>query len=182
LSESELVRRAQSGEQEAFCTLVVMHQRRLYALALYLFRNAGDAEEFSQEDWFRAWRDIRHFRSDGAFYAWVRRIQVSLFLNEQRRRERHPEGTCHNDVIEIPSGPAVARMQNAVLLREVAEALGSLSRQQRAVFSLRYSEGMSITEIAAEVGCSSGTVKKALFRAIQKLREKLGCITAAVPG
>jgi len=49
-----------------------------------------------------------------------------------------------------------------------------LTAQQRLVFLLKHNEGMTYEEIAKAFGCSAGTVKKALFRAVTKLRQQLG--------
>jgi len=182
LTECELVRRAQSGDRDAFCALVGLHQRRLYALALYLFRSPADAEDTTQETWLRAWRSLAEYRAEGTFYAWARQILTGVFLNECRRRERHPIAGWEERSVEGVPDRGDIRIRNAVLIGEVAEALATLPGRQRLVFSLKHGEGMSYEEIAAEMECSAGTVKKALFRAVQKLREALGCTTAPQRG
>jgi RNA polymerase sigma-70 factor (ECF subfamily) len=56
-------------------------------------------------------------------------------------------------------------------------ALQRLTPQQRLIFLLKHREGLTYTEIAEVIGCSTGTVKKSLFRALNKLREGLGIET-----
>lgn len=56
----------------------------------------------------------------------------------------------------------------------VLRALGELTEQQRLIFLLKHREGMTSQEIADTLGCSAGTVKKSLFRSIEKLRAALG--------
>ena len=65
-------------------------------------------------------------------------------------------------------------------------ALAELTPQQRLMFLLKHREGMTYQEIASTFGCSAGSVKKSLFRAVLKLRESLGvgggraeCVAAA---
>jgi RNA polymerase sigma-70 factor (ECF subfamily) len=62
---------------------------------------------------------------------------------------------------------------NKVLFESVMSALADLTPTQRLMFLLRHYEGMSYDEIASAMGCSAGTVKKAVSRAISKLRVKL---------
>jgi RNA polymerase sigma factor (sigma-70 family) len=64
--------------------------------------------------------------------------------------------------------------QRKILTGRVMLALGELTEQQRLIFLLRHREGMTSREIAESLGCSAGTVKKSLFRSIEKLRASLG--------
>jgi RNA polymerase sigma-70 factor (ECF subfamily) len=49
----------------------------------------------------------------------------------------------------------------------------SLSDKQRAVFALRHFHGLKLQDIARTLGCAEGTVKNYLFRATQRMQEKL---------
>ena len=53
-------------------------------------------------------------------------------------------------------------------------ALGELTEQQRLIFLFKHREGMTCREIAEELGCSVGSVKKSLFRSVEKLRASFG--------
>jgi RNA polymerase sigma-70 factor (ECF subfamily) len=66
-----------------------------------------------------------------------------------------------------------------MLLERVLDALGELTARQRLVFLLKHREGMTCDEIARSLGCSAGTVKKSLYRAVMKLREHLAVDTGA---
>ena len=55
----------------------------------------------------------------------------------------------------------------------VHRALDVLSAAQRQVFVLRHYEGLQLAEIADAMGCSIGSVKVHLFRAVRKLRQEL---------
>ena len=59
------------------------------------------------------------------------------------------------------------------------QALGELTPRERLIFLLKHREGMTCDEIAKACGVSAGTIKKALFRTVRKLREKLGANTPA---
>jgi RNA polymerase sigma-70 factor (ECF subfamily) len=62
---------------------------------------------------------------------------------------------------------------NKLLFENVVSALGELTPAQRLSFLLRHYEGMSYEEIANAMNCSAGTVKKGVWRAIEKLRARL---------
>lgn len=175
------MRRAQAGDPDAFCRLVGLHQRRLKILALCLFRSRSDAEDFSQEVWLRAWRRIGQYREGCSFYTWVRRILINLFLNERRSRLRHPEcqwAECQAEWDARQAGSGEPGIYTSVLASEVADALQELPERHRLMFLLKHREGLTYEEIAELFDCSAGTVKKTLFRTIEKLRERLGCTIA----
>jgi RNA polymerase sigma factor (sigma-70 family) len=66
------------------------------------------------------------------------------------------------------------RLQQQMMVEKVMEGLGELTAQQRLIFLLKHREGMTCDEIARACAVSTGTVKKGLFRAINRLREYLG--------
>jgi RNA polymerase sigma factor (sigma-70 family) len=61
-----------------------------------------------------------------------------------------------------------------MLVEKVMRALDELTPQQRLIFLLKHREGMTYEEISKSIGCSTGTIKKTLFRAVAKLREQMG--------
>jgi RNA polymerase sigma factor (sigma-70 family) len=65
-------------------------------------------------------------------------------------------------------------LEQQFLVTRVLDALGDLTAQQRLIFLLKHQEGMTYEEISQSIGCSTGTTKKALFRAVLKLRQQLG--------
>ncbi|MEW6130017.1 MAG: sigma-70 family RNA polymerase sigma factor [Acidobacteriota bacterium] len=185
LSEAALIKRAKTGDREAFCELARHYERRLYALALYYARDAHDAEDLSQEVWLKAFRAIGNFRGDASFYTWLRRIAVNTFLNHQREAktmtvengltDNQPLTTDEIERLADAQTPDVeAVLMQRQMVERVSAALGELTAQQRLIFLLKHREGMSGEEIAQVCNVSTGTVKKSLFRAVQKIRERLG--------
>jgi RNA polymerase sigma-70 factor, ECF subfamily len=186
LSEAQLIQGAQTGDREAFCLLARSYERRLYQLALHYCRDAHDAEDLSQEVWLKAYRGLGSFRGDSSFYTWLRRIAINTFLNHQRNDS--PAVHINASVTEGEKVPldevyqlADERLQSAEqavaqkqLVEQVTRALAELTPQQRLMFLLKHREEMSVEEIARECKVSTGTVKKSLFRAVQKIRERLG--------
>ena len=180
-NETDLIRRAQADDANAFCSLAERYARRIYLLAFHYCRNTQDAEDLSQEVWLRAYQALRGFRADSSFYTWLRRITINAFLNHQRTSTfRHQGQTTIVELIDSDSETAyelrsasAETVYTKVLFETVMTALGELTPSQRLMFLLRHYEGMSYDEIAAAMGCSSGTVKKGVSRAIFKLRAKL---------
>lgn len=175
-TENELIQHAQAGDREAFCSLTRAYQRRIYSLALYYTRNPMDAEDLSQEVWLKAYRALPEFKGEASFYTWLRQITINTLLNQQRSSfwaaGKKAERLSLDDV-ELPHTIEPALHQR-MLVDQVLHALSELSARERLIFLLKHREGMTYDEIASTCGVSVGTIKKALFRTVTKLREQLG--------
>jgi RNA polymerase sigma-70 factor, ECF subfamily len=179
-TEDELIRRAQAGDLDAFCRLARGYERRVYSLALHFCRDPHDAEDLSQEVWLKAFRSLGSFRAESGFYTWLRRITVNSFLNHRRAltmtREGEKTAIRFDGLEELAEGAGAAEdgLHRRLLAGRVLAALGELTPQQRLMFLLKHREGMTYREIADSFGCSTGAVKKSLFRSLLKLRAALG--------
>ena len=187
IQEDELIERAQAGDQDAFCSLARAYQRRIYALALHYTRDPHEAEDLSQEVWLKAYRALGGFRGEAGFYTWLRKITVNTFLNRQRERKTM-NSTDRKAIVmgelvsleelglaPLPPQPAPEeRLHQQLMAEKVMAGMGELTAQQRLIFLLKHREGMTYEEIAQACAVSTGTVKKALFRAVNRLREYLG--------
>ena len=183
-SDSDLVRRAQAEDIDAFCLLAERYARRIHLLALHYCRHAQDAEDLSQEVWLKAYQALGSFRLESSFYTWLRRITINSFLNHRRSSFFRRQGqTTTVQLVQIDSeapesffesrSTSPENIYNKLLFENVVTALAELTPAQRLSFLLRHYEGMSYDEIANEMNCSSGTVKKGVSRAIGKLRARL---------
>jgi RNA polymerase sigma-70 factor (ECF subfamily) len=191
-SEIELVTEARRGDAEAFSLLAKRFERRIYTLALYYTRDSADAEDLSQEVWLKAYRALPTFRGEASFYTWLRHIMANAFLNHRRdetlrgnERTLSLEPAASAGVDEELSEQLKGRNHHVeeeydrkLLVEKVFQALGELTPQQRLIFLLKHREGMTYEEIAVMLECSVGTIKKALFRAVTKLRRQLGAQSA----
>ncbi|HEX3279691.1 MAG TPA: sigma-70 family RNA polymerase sigma factor [Pyrinomonadaceae bacterium] len=177
-SEDELIRRAQAGESEAFCLLAQAYERRIYSLAFHYCHERQDAEDLSQEVWLKAYAALRTFRFESSFYTWLRKITINCFLNHRRRRSYafswNEQLSDNYTLREADANSFEVSLQNRLVVEKVMRALATVTPQQRLVFLLKHQEGMTYEEIAHELGCSTGTVKKSVSRTIMKLREMLG--------
>ena len=175
-SEAELIQRAQAADAEAFAELAGRYERRIYSLALHYSHDAQDAEDLSQEAWLRAFRSINTFKGESSFYTWIRRITINCFLNRERAPFARLRLMLHQANQDSPRAlpPNIEHsMHDRILFQKVMVALGQLTPRQRLIFVLKHQEGMTYEEIARVLGCSTGTAKKAVARALVKVRKQL---------
>jgi RNA polymerase sigma-70 factor (ECF subfamily) len=178
--EAELIAGAQRGDVEAFCELAANHQRSLYVLALKYSGNHHDAEDLTQDVMLNAYRAIHQFKGMSSFHTWLSRIMVNSFLNQKRKSD--PLGSPkRRDTTEeefessvFASGPprhSERSVHNGLVMQQVLELLRSVPERQRLMFLMKHQEGMTCEEIAGTMGTSVGTVKKTLFRVVDRLRQ-----------
>ena len=173
--EAELLAGAQGGDLFAFEEVVRRYQRRVYATALRIVRRHDLADDVTQETFLRAHRALGTYDRQRPFGPWVCRIAANLAINHVRSPEAREEGL--EGVLDAAPAPAGASPLSAVLEEEarsvLAEAVGRLPPDQRAVFVLRAYDELSYAEIADALGLSIGTVMSRLSRAREKLRAAL---------
>jgi RNA polymerase sigma-70 factor, ECF subfamily len=190
--EAELIQQAQAGDQEAFCRLARDYERRIYRLALHYCQNPHDAEDLSQDVWLKAWRAIGQFRGESGFYTWLRQITIHTFLNRQRGLRMMFAGNKQairlGELVSLeelglaePTRSAETELHQQMLAGRVMESLNELTPRERLIFLLKHCEGMTYDEISQACAVSAGTIKKALFRAVQKLRAHLGVEPETIP-
>jgi RNA polymerase sigma-70 factor, ECF subfamily len=169
--EIDLIARAQNGDLDAFCMLVSGHQRVMYALALRFCSNHHDAEDLVQEVFLSAYRAIRGFRKESTFHTWLRRIMVNSFLSHKRRKEI-PAVIDVTEGMGFPDAGAERIAFNNVVVQQILKRLDEIPSRQRLMFIMKHQEGLTCEEIAENFGTSVGTVKKTLFRVVDRLRKE----------
>ena len=154
-----------SSGGEDFSAFAVSRWPGLVRLAFGLTGDRWAAEDLAQATLTRAyvaWRRVSRADDPDAY---LRRILVNA---SNRRFRRHRVAEQPGDPPETAvEGPAELVSERTVLLA----ALRQLPPRQRAVVVLRYWEDLTDTQIAATLGCSPGTVRSQLSRALAKLRE-----------
>ena len=172
----ELVKRLKAGDEAAFEEIVETYRERLYRVAWRILRDDESAEDAAQEAFIKVYRHIARFEERSSLYTWMYRITVNIALNKLKRdrfRNMVPLGDIVRQDKSPRSDPARAAMGSEVV-EKVREAVETLPDKQRAVFTLKFYEGLSHKEIAEVVGCSEGTSKANYFHAVRKLRKLLG--------
>jgi RNA polymerase sigma-70 factor (ECF subfamily) len=168
----DYIRRAQSGDVDAFELIYREHSGRIYALCLRLKAgDSSDATELMQDVFIRAWRRLSTFRGDCAFSSWLHRLAVNTMLENARSDGRRVARVLPMDDTSRLAG--AARSSGVELKMDMEKAIASLPKGARLAFVLHDVEGYQHQEIAEQLSVSVGTVKAQLHRARRLLRERL---------
>jgi RNA polymerase sigma-70 factor (ECF subfamily) len=181
IADEVLVARTQAGDKSAFDLLVRKYQYRVVKL-VSRYVSDSEAQDVAQEAFIKAYRALRGFRGNSAFYTWLYRIAINTAKNHLVARSRRPanqdidvadaELYGHTDRLSHSDTP------EAVLLGEevqgiVLGAINNLPSDLRTAIMLREIEGMSYEDIAEAMECPIGTVRSRIFRARAAIEESL---------
>ncbi|MDB5306605.1 MAG: sigW 14 [Gemmataceae bacterium] len=169
-----LVERAKVGDREAYGELVVRFQNSVYAMALARVRDPLEAQELAQDVFVHAMKKLPQLRDPRCFAGWLRRITARMAINRLTRRG--PLFGADPEILDAVQ--AAGRTPDEQL--EVGEAVGQLKvglarlkpldRQTLEAFYIR---GRSLKQMAREFEVPTGTIKRRLHVARQRLKEVL---------
>jgi len=171
--ETQIVRRAQRGDTEAYEELVRRHQRRIFAVASGILRQREEAEDVAQQVLLKAYISLPRFDLRSAFSTWLYKITVNECWDHLRRRKSRPQvlqSELSEDQarkVEALAGdggftdPAERALQGDL----VEGLLAQLTEQDRRILVLKEVEGLSVREVGDILNLNVNTVKVRLFRA-----------------
>ncbi len=164
-------------------SILRLYQPKVFRFLLASLRDKDAAETLTQDCFMKAYQAKARFRGDCSMDTWLMQIAVNLLRDYTRnrrfqfwRRTQLAAQPVENLRDQIADGEqsAEAKLQLKEDVQAIWEAAASLPEKQRTVFLLRFSEDMDLLEIAAATGMKEGTVKAHLFRALQRVRERIG--------
>jgi RNA polymerase sigma factor (sigma-70 family) len=147
---------------------VVPEARRLFAIALAILGDYGEAEDAVQETLFSAWRSWSTLREASKRSVWLTRICVNQCIHRRRGLLRRILWSANEESAAVAPEPPV--FDGRVL--DFDKAFRSLSPPQRAAFLLHFHYGYTVDECAGLLGCRPGTARSHLGRAVAKLRKE----------
>ncbi len=176
--ETQLIARAQKGDEAAFEALFEAHKRRVFSLCLRMTSNTAEAEDLTQEAFLQLFRKISTFRGESAFSTWLHRLAVNVVLMHLRKKGLQQVSldevdTSRDEPVKRDYGDDDRRLLGAIDRITLTRAIGGLPPGYRTVFVLHDVEGYEHNEIAEIMNCSVGNSKSQLHKARMKLRDGL---------
>ena len=187
-----LVENLRDGSEGAYEELIQRFQQPVYALALRLLGDQGEACDVVQEVFLKVFRNIANFRGQSSLKTWMYRITVNEAYNARRWffRHRRREVELENNPDEarnwkenIPDSSrspfdAACDRERHVMIEAALERINPIFRE---AVVLRDTMDRSYEEIAEILGVSLGTVKSRILRGREALREELATRLQARP-
>jgi RNA polymerase sigma factor (sigma-70 family) len=177
LSDIELIDQTLAGNQSAYADLVKRHQRFVFTLALRFAKTREDAEEIAQDCFIKAYRSLSTFQKQSKFSTWLYSIVYTTAMTALRKKRVDTDSIDdENTFIQVEaqsSGYDVNNVENKSRSFYLNQAIGQLLPDDATIITLFYNGEQSLEEIAQAMGMEANTVKVKLFRARQRLKEKL---------
>lgn len=170
-SDQELINRILAGDRQAYNPLVERYQRAIYCYARRMLRDHDLADEVAQETFVRAYVNLKKYDSRYRFYTWIITIASNLCHDAQSAQKRRQplelateQASDCNPLEQTAATDASARIRAEI---------DSLPLEQRQVLLLRIDQDLSYQEISRVLRIPMGSVMSRLFRARQKLANKV---------
>lgn len=170
MSETALIRKAQSGDSDAFTQLVQLYSADAFRTASMVLRDHAEVEDVVQEAFLICFRKLHTFRMDSSFKTWLYRIVVNLCYDRLRKQNR--DNLAIHRIVNNP-GFRNEDMEEVEQKIDLKETISSLSPEHRLVLTLFYGNDFSVKKVAEILGIPVGTVKSRLNAARNLLRERL---------
>lgn len=180
--DQQLVVRVQKGDKSAFDLLVRKYQHRIAKLVSRYVSDRAEVEDVTQEAFIKAFRAIKGFRGESAFYTWLYRIAINTAKNYLVALGRRPP-SADIEAEEAEASDAgiamrdIATPERQLLAEEIGRTvervMAALPEDLRTALTLREIDGLSYEEIAEIMDCPIGTVRSRIFRAREAIDEAL---------
>lgn len=168
--DTELITRAQRGDEDAFAQIVALAGGRLHAIAHRVLRDPELAEDATQQALLMIWRDLPRLRDPASFNAWSYRLLIRACYRAGRE-SRHWMPDLHLLPNDRPTG--ADDMARILDRDQIERAFRRLSVAHRAVVVLHHYMDLPLTQVAEALDIPMGTVRSRLHHAVRALRASL---------
>ncbi len=182
LSDIELIQQTLDGNQSAYTDLVKRHQRFVFTLAMRFAKGREDSEEIAQDCFIKAYRSLASFQGQSKFSTWLYSIVYTTAMTFLRKKRLDTDSIDDENVYIRIDADSYRHQSSGYDVNDVEiksrsfylnQAIEQLLPDDAAIITLFYKGEQSLEEIARALGMEANTVKVKLFRARQRLKEKL---------
>jgi len=170
--DAGLITRIAQGDQQAFKEIINRYQKRVLATTYRYAEDASTAEDLAQEILVKVWQNAKTFRGRSRFSTWLYRIVVNHCLNHKKKSKRNRTERLDEAVVD-PSLTAEEAADRKNRIKQVRDAVATLSGRQRMALILFKFEDYSVKEVAEIMGISFLAAQSLIYRAIDNLRKSL---------
>mgnify|MGYP005758683759 CR=1 FL=1 len=175
-----LIKSALKGDMQSFEELIYQYEKKVYNVALRVFKNPEDAKDISQDVFIKIYKNLDKFDNKSSFSTWIYRITTNTCIDELRKRKGKETVSIDNDIEDdegrfkrefadnepTPEEKVISKEGES----EIIKSMNTLSDEHRTIIVMRDIEGLSYTEISEIIGVSIGTVKSRISRARLQLK------------
>lgn len=175
LSDLELVKMTQNGDQEAFGQLYDRYMPKVYKKVWYSIPEQ-DVEDVAQDIFIEVMKSLKSFRSESKFTTWLWTItkrQIADYYRSKKWKEQQAQVETEISELDIldTHNPATETLDDMIMLRK---AMKSLPTHYQEIIYLRFIDGLKFHELAEVIGKSFEGTKSLFRRAVAELQTTMG--------
>ena len=176
-TDNELISRVLNGEHNLFSVLITRYKNLVFSIALKYAKSREDAEEVAQDAFIKAFKSLSGFRGDSKFSTWLFTITTTSALSFLRKKRPDIQSLDNEHVFQQvqnhDAGMNPDQFEHHAKLRMLNESIALLGAEDAQILTLFYKGDQSLEEIGRIMNLEANTVKVKLFRARQKLKERI---------
>jgi RNA polymerase sigma-70 factor (ECF subfamily) len=169
LDEADLIRRAKSGESEAFGHLYDAYVERVYRYVYFRVSDDALTEDLTSQVFLKAWENLDKYKPNGSpFLAWLYTIARNLVIDHYRTQKA---SVSIDEVAVLPAddhSPA-HEVEERFRLQAMRDALQFLTEDQQQVLILKFIAGLPNENIAKIMNKREGAIRALQMRALKTL-------------
>jgi RNA polymerase sigma factor (sigma-70 family) len=170
LSDTELVGRCRSGDQQAWAELVERYSRYVYAISIQAFRlPQHDAEDVFQDVFARAYLHLDRLRDDAALRPWLAQTTRRLCIDKLRASAREYPA-AEEDLVPAGADDTVSMLDEALAVRE---AMAGTPERCQEILDRFFARDESYRTIGDALDLAPGTIASRISRCLARMRELL---------
>jgi len=177
-NEAQLIKKASQNHRDAQHMLYELHAPKMLSVCRYYIRDVQHAEEVMLNGFFKVFTKLNHFKSEGSFEGWIRRIMVRESISFLRQQKNIEFVTDNIEKHDTQSNNIKTQMDVA----EIQQLIDNLPEGYRMVFVMYAIEGYKHGEIAEMLNITEGTSKSQLFKARKLLQQQLNSLNTTSNG
>ncbi|NLJ80908.1 MAG: RNA polymerase sigma factor [Firmicutes bacterium] len=170
VSDEELARQLQLGNDAAFETLVHRYHGPIFGYIYRQLSEGSEVEDLVQKTFLRVYTRIERYKFPRPFKPWLYRIALNLCRDYWKSQDGESLTLYHEAASEQRVDSIFSRMQTR---NDLVVALHSLEPNYKEVLVLRFFQDLKIREIADVLEIPVGTVKWRLFQALKQMKSQL---------
>ncbi len=170
-SEAELAELLgnEQTRRKAYEMLVDRYSEKLYWQVRRIVVVHEDADDVVQNAFIKAWVNIGTFEGKSKIFTWLSRIAINEALDFLRKRQKQEGISADEDMITANKLMADEYFDGDKIQAKLQEAVSRLPDVQRAVFTMRYFDGMKYSDMSGILGTSEGALKASYHHAVKKI-------------
>ncbi len=178
--EEKVIKQIINGNEDKFALIIDKYQRKITKLVSKFIYDENEADDVIQEIFIKVYTTLPKFKFKSSLGTYIYRIAVNYCIDYNKHNKKHKDklrlfADYDRQIKDIPSKEKSPEQvwEDELLRNRLLHIIDGLSEKQKAVFILKYFDGLQIKEITEIMSLKEGTVKTHLNRAYGKIREEL---------